>query len=574
MTNVILDIVRLVQGPLADAAPKSDGPGGFEAQLARAVDRFAGQAERAGPASGPGSGDNGSAVEATGRPVIADSPGGASPEADPAATGQTVTPSGTNDQDAGGFAVSGFGNVGEASARSALDPALASLLDSIYGDGDGEPSLIAVPLAQFVAAAISANAAKQPIGQFLTLGDIGPNLALNPVTGEGQSGFVLSTIPAPGGAGSAADASGQPTAVFAAAINAGLASLGNGGPNELTRQPVSVPRNGLVFPLPATSQIVPVAAGQAAVGSAANTALANFTLFATGDPDLALLPQGAADAFRSAAISIVGRALPATAEGLVTPGLAALAANGATQDGSQSAAPAGVTTTGSLLSGTALNSLFNAGEVSADIAAVLTGPANAGNPAASTGAAPALLPATVVAETPGTAATPPGQATANTANTANTQGAALDSAPQFRPLAGQLAIHLAQAIQKGVSRFTIRLHPAELGRVDVRLDVAYDGRVTALISTERQEALDLLQRDSRHLERSLQDSGLKADSNSLSFSLRDHGEGHARFDSDGGLNPAPEGGHTDEVTARHENSALAAAQLAASAGPGRLNILV
>ncbi len=564
MNNVILDIVRLVQGPLADAAPKSGGPGGFDEQLARTVNRLAGEAERNGPASG----DNGSTTEATGRPVIADSPRGAGPEPKSSTTGQTVTPSGTDDQNGSGIAVSGLGNItaAELSALSALDPALASLLDSIYGDGDGEgePSLVAIPLGQIVSAATGANVNGQPLGQLLTLGDTGASLTATPVTGtgEGQSAFVPSTIPALGGVGSAADASGQPAGIFAAAVNAALTSLGNGGPNELTRQPVSVPRNGPVFPLPATSQIIPVAAG-----ATANTAPTNFTIFAAGDAEAALLPQDTADAFRSSAVSIFGRALPAPTNGPVTPGLAALATSDATPGASNTATPTGAGTSGSLLSGTALNTLFNSGEFSGDAGAVLNGAANAGAPAVSTGAAPAALPATVVAETAGTNATPQGHATANTSS-------AQDTALQFRPVTGQLAIHLAQAIQKGVSRFSVRLHPAELGRVDVRMDVTHDGRVTAIVFAERQETLDLLKKDSGHLERSLQDSGLKADSNSLSFSLRDHAERHARFEADGGSGPALEGGNTGDDIAQHENTALAAAQIAANAGAGRLNILV
>ncbi len=91
--------------------------------------------------------------------------------------------------------------------------------------------------------------------------------------------------------------------------------------------------------------------------------------------------------------------------------------------------------------------------------------------------------------------------------------------------AEQIVIHISRAFQAGTNKFSIRLHPAELGRVEVSMVVAHDGRVTAIVTAERQETLDLLQRDSRSLERALQDSGLKADAGSLNFSLRDGGEG-------------------------------------------------
>ena len=41
-----------------------------------------------------------------------------------------------------------------------------------------------------------------------------------------------------------------------------------------------------------------------------------------------------------------------------------------------------------------------------------------------------------------------------------------------------------------------------------------------MVTADRQETLDLLQRDSRGLERALQEAGLDADSDNLSFSLR------------------------------------------------------
>ena len=85
----------------------------------------------------------------------------------------------------------------------------------------------------------------------------------------------------------------------------------------------------------------------------------------------------------------------------------------------------------------------------------------------------------------------------------------------------QVAVQIARAFDQGTHKFSMRLHPAELGRVDVSLEVAKSGRVTAVLTTDRQDTLDVLQRDVRALERSLQDSGLSTDSGSLQFSLRD-----------------------------------------------------
>jgi flagellar hook-length control protein FliK len=99
------------------------------------------------------------------------------------------------------------------------------------------------------------------------------------------------------------------------------------------------------------------------------------------------------------------------------------------------------------------------------------------------------------------------------------------SAPQARPAAApppaaQVAVHIARTFEEGVRRLEIKLSPAELGRVEVKLDVGHDGRVQAVVAADRQDTLDLLQRDARTLERALQDAGIRADSGSLSFTLR------------------------------------------------------
>jgi flagellar hook-length control protein FliK len=126
------------------------------------------------------------------------------------------------------------------------------------------------------------------------------------------------------------------------------------------------------------------------------------------------------------------------------------------------------------------------------------------------------------------------------ASAANGAPAAPATAPGQPPppptaLAEQVAIQIARhAADGGSSRFEIRLDPAGLGRVDVRLDIHHDGRVQAAIAADRPETMALLNRDARGLERALQNAGLKADSGSLSFSLRqDGGSGGSFFAGSG-----------------------------------------
>lgn len=91
---------------------------------------------------------------------------------------------------------------------------------------------------------------------------------------------------------------------------------------------------------------------------------------------------------------------------------------------------------------------------------------------------------------------------------------------QTAPPTAQIAVHIVRAVGDGISRFNVQLHPAELGRVEVKMEVSTDGAVRAVVTAERQETVDQLQRDSRALERALQEAGLKADSQNLHFSLR------------------------------------------------------
>ena len=85
----------------------------------------------------------------------------------------------------------------------------------------------------------------------------------------------------------------------------------------------------------------------------------------------------------------------------------------------------------------------------------------------------------------------------------------------------------------GQSRISITLHPAELGQIDVKLNIGNDGAVKAIISIERPETFELLQRDARGLEKALQDAGLKTDSGSLSFNLKGEPEQDAAAGREG-----------------------------------------
>lgn len=87
----------------------------------------------------------------------------------------------------------------------------------------------------------------------------------------------------------------------------------------------------------------------------------------------------------------------------------------------------------------------------------------------------------------------------------------------------QTATNLAAQIQRrfvnGARVFDIRLDPAELGRVDVRLELSPDQRVQAILTVERPETLAEMQRNARELERALAEAGLDVGDDGLEFQL-------------------------------------------------------
>ncbi|MDD3182257.1 MAG: flagellar hook-length control protein FliK [Alphaproteobacteria bacterium] len=85
----------------------------------------------------------------------------------------------------------------------------------------------------------------------------------------------------------------------------------------------------------------------------------------------------------------------------------------------------------------------------------------------------------------------------------------------------QVAVQLHKAAKEGANEITIQLRPAELGKIEVKLEIAADKSVTGTVIADNQTTLNLLQKDSSSLQRALQEAGLQADSGCMQFSLRD-----------------------------------------------------
>ena len=115
-------------------------------------------------------------------------------------------------------------------------------------------------------------------------------------------------------------------------------------------------------------------------------------------------------------------------------------------------------------------------------------------------------------------------------------------------LAGQITKH----VSNGNRVFDIRLDPAELGKVDVRIELRADNRVHAVLTVERAETLNELQRSARDLERSLAEAGLELGENGLSFQMSD-GQNPAEDDRRSQGEALPIFTQTTEMTQRAED---------------------
>jgi flagellar hook-length control protein FliK len=105
----------------------------------------------------------------------------------------------------------------------------------------------------------------------------------------------------------------------------------------------------------------------------------------------------------------------------------------------------------------------------------------------------------------------------------------------------QVAMHVAQALGDGGKTVTVELHPAELGRMEIRFSFHSDGMVVRM-TLDRPETFDAFSRDRGGLEQQLTQAGINLGSGGLDLRL---GQQSAQYESySGGRNtrlttPAP-----------------------------------
>jgi flagellar hook-length control protein FliK len=93
--------------------------------------------------------------------------------------------------------------------------------------------------------------------------------------------------------------------------------------------------------------------------------------------------------------------------------------------------------------------------------------------------------------------------------------------PQAGELAQQVTVAIRKGTTEGTSQMHIKLNPVELGGIDIRMEVDADHYVRAILTIEKPETYDLLHKDAQHLQKLLEESGLKlADANAIQYEQR------------------------------------------------------
>jgi flagellar hook-length control protein FliK len=106
------------------------------------------------------------------------------------------------------------------------------------------------------------------------------------------------------------------------------------------------------------------------------------------------------------------------------------------------------------------------------------------------------------------------------------------------PVSDQVHVAIHQAAKDGLDHITIQLDPVDLGRVEVNMQTSRDGQTQINFIIDKPETFDSLSRDARFLERTLQEAGIKADTGSMQFNLRQQPQQNLQADVNGQGHPS------------------------------------
>lgn len=279
---------------------------------------------------------------------------------------------------------------------------------------------------------------------------------------------------------------------------------------------VATPAAASTSPVPAaaTAPVQAAAATSAAPKPAAPAAKSDSTAEAddsTGDETATSVPAAPAtsvDAITATAVT------PVTAPVAQPPATSEPQADPLSAPGAERAATASVETATAQVDA-------KSAAASSDAAAKTQGTATrtVTSPTPNADAAPDMKidAATQPATSPSADALPAARpaATSTTQHAAQSQPA-LQNAP---PATVQVYQRMVERFNGRAQRYEIRLDPAELGRVDVRIEVGADKKVHAVLAAHDSAALTDLMRGQRSLERALSDAGVDVADGGIKFEL-------------------------------------------------------
>jgi flagellar hook-length control protein FliK len=101
------------------------------------------------------------------------------------------------------------------------------------------------------------------------------------------------------------------------------------------------------------------------------------------------------------------------------------------------------------------------------------------------------------------------------------------------PISEQVHVAVQNAAKDGIEQITVQLDPVDLGRVEVSIQTHRDGQTQISFLVDKPDTFDSLSRDARTLERSLQEAGIKADTGSMQFNLRQQPQPQLQSDAGG-----------------------------------------
>ncbi|MCQ2741225.1 MAG: flagellar hook-length control protein FliK [Alphaproteobacteria bacterium] len=84
----------------------------------------------------------------------------------------------------------------------------------------------------------------------------------------------------------------------------------------------------------------------------------------------------------------------------------------------------------------------------------------------------------------------------------------------------QVKVNITKSAVKGVDTIDIQLKPEDLGKIQIKMHIAKDGKLQAEIISSRVETMDLLQREVSSLAKTFNDAGYDTDSKSFNFSFQ------------------------------------------------------